>query len=349
MAFKFINKYFNLTKNESYFVIAVFIFVSSFLAFTFYGPNYNGTSATVLFEVKKGESFNSVLNDLLEKNIINSKLNMKVAAFLFGIERNIKAGRYEIPDGINYISLLSLLNEGAPKKQKLVTIQEGIWQTDLAELLNKQLGVDEEDVLDLSKDSDFIEELGLDVKNLEGYLLPETYYFYEGASAKEVIKKLSSEMESLFNSDEVKEQMKILNMDKHKILTMASIIDGESNMLSEFQRIAGVYYNRLKNGWRLQADPTVQYVVRQRRKKVNKIYYKDLEIDSRYNTYKYYGLPPSPINNPGKDAIMAALYPEKHNYYYFVADGNGGHVFSKTSREHQNNVNRYRTWRRNNQ
>ena len=138
-------------------------------------------------------------------------------------------------------------------------------------------------------------------------------------------------------------------MDKHKILTMASIIDGESNMLSEFQRIAGVYYNRLKNGWRLQADPTVQYVVRQRRKKVNKIYYKDLEIDSRYNTYKYYGLPPSPINNPGKDAIMAALYPEKHNYYYFVADGNGGHVFSKTSREHQNNVNRYRTWRRNNQ
>jgi UPF0755 protein len=349
MALKFINKYFNLTKNESYFVIAVFIFISSFLAFTFYGPNYNGTSEPILFEVKKGESFTSVLNDLQEKNIISSKLNMKVAAFLFGIERNIKAGRYEIQDGINYISLLSLLNEGAPKKQKLVTIHEGIWQTDLAEILNKELGLDEETVLTLSKDDDFIKELGLDVKNLEGYLLPETYYFYEGSSAKEVFKKLSSEMESLFNSDEVKEQMTILNMDKNKILTMASIIDGESNMLSEFNRIAGVYYNRLKNGWRLQADPTVQYLVRQRRKKVNKIFYKDLEIDSRYNTYKYYGLPPSPINNPGKDAIMAALYPEKHNYYYFVADGNGGHVFSETSREHQNNVNRYRTWRRNNQ
>ncbi len=349
MPLKFINKYFNLTKNETYFVITVFIFISSFLAFTFYGPNYNGTAAPILFEVKKGESFNSVLNDLYKKNIVNSKLNMKVAAFLFGIERNIKAGRYEIPDGINYITLLSLLNKGAPTKQKLVTIHEGIWQTDLAEILNNELGIDEEEVLELSKDKNFIKELGLDVNNLEGYLLPETYYFYEGASAKEVIKRLSSEMESLFKTDEVKEQMKILKMDEHKILTMASIIDGESNMLSEFNRIAGVYYNRLKNGWRLQADPTVQYLVRQRRKKVNKIYYKDLEIDSRYNTYKYYGLPPSPINNPGKDAILAALHPEKNDYYYFVADGNGGHVFSKTSREHQNNVNRYRTWRRNNQ
>lgn len=349
MRFRFITKYFNLTKNESYFVIAVFIFISSFLAFTFYGPNYNGTSKSIYFEVKKGESFNSILNDLYKNNIINSKFNMKVAAFLFGIEKNIKAGRYEIPDGINYISLLSLLNQGSPEKQKLVTIQEGIWQTDLAELLNKELGIDEVAFLELSSDKDFIKKLGLNVDNLEGYLLPETYYFYEGATAKEVIKKLSSEMESLLNSDEVKQQMNTLKMDKHQILTMASIIDGESNLLSEFKRIAGVYYNRLKNGWRLQADPTVQYLVRQRRKKVNKIYYKDLEIDSRYNTYKYYGLPPSPINNPGKAAILAALYPEKHDYYYFVADGKGGHVFSKTSREHQNNVNRYRTWRRNNQ
>ncbi len=97
----------------------------------------------------------------------------------------------------------------------------------------------------------------------------------------------------------------------------------------------------------LQADPTVQYLARQRRKKVNKVYYKDLEIDSKYNTYKYYGLPPSPINNPGKDAIMAALNPEEHDLYFFVADGTGGHKFSKTSREHQKNVTGYRNWRRN--
>ena len=138
-------------------------------------------------------------------------------------------------------------------------------------------------------------------------------------------------------------------MDKNKILTMASIIDGESNLVNEFKRISGVYHNRIKKGWKLQADPTVQYLVRQKRKKVNRIFYKDLEIDSKYNTYKYYGLPPTPINNPGKEAILAALYPEKHDYYFFVADGNGGHHFAKNHKEHQINVNRYRTWRRNNQ
>ncbi len=182
---------------------------------------------------------------------------------------------------------------------------------------------------------------------MEGYLLPDTYYFHEGSTEKEVLKKLVDAMLTLFNDNEIKARMKHLRKNMHQILTMASIIDGESNKISEFKRIAGVYYNRLKKGWKLQADPTVQYVVRQKRKKVNKIYYKDLEIDSKFNTYKYYGLPPAPINNPGKDAIMAALYPEEHEYFYFVADGSGGHAFSRNSREHQIQVNRYRNWRRN--
>ncbi|MCB9205815.1 MAG: endolytic transglycosylase MltG [Ignavibacteriales bacterium] len=348
MPLKFINKYFNLTKNETYFVISFFIFIGSLLAFIFYGPNYNGTSKPIDFVVKEGSAFNTIINDLYDKRIISSKYNIKIAAFLFGVDKNIKAGRYKIPDGINYISLLTLLNEGRPKEQKLVTIQEGIWQKDLAELLEKELGIEHQKILDLSESKDFIESINLDVNNLEGYLLPETYYFYEESSAEEVLKKLSNEQSKLFDKPEIQSQMKIINMDRDKILTMASIIDGESNLVSEFKRIAGVYYNRLKKGWRLQADPTVQYLVRQRRKQVNRIYYKDLEIDSKYNTYKYYGLPPSPINNPGKDAIMAALYPEEHDLFYFVADGNGGHKFSKSSNEHQRNVARYRVWRENN-
>jgi UPF0755 protein len=155
-------------------------------------------------------------------------------------------------------------------------------------------------------------------------------------------------MNVIFEDTEIIRQMQILGMTKSEILIMASIIDGESNKISEFKRISGVYHNRLRNNWKLQADPTVQYLIRQRRKKVNKVYLKDLEIDSKFNTYMYYGLPPAPINNPGKDAIIAALYPEQHDLFFFVADGNGGHLFSKTSREHQNNVNRYRDWRRQN-
>jgi UPF0755 protein len=153
---------------------------------------------------------------------------------------------------------------------------------------------------------------------------------------------LSSEM-NLF-LEKYRGRIEELDMSDNEVLTLASIIEGESNIVEEFAKISGVYHNRLKIGMALQADPTIQYLVRNKRK--NKIYFKDLEIDSKYNTYKYAGLPPSPINNPGKDAIFAALYPEENNYYYFVADGTGGHIFAKNYAEHQKNVNEYRKWRR---
>ena len=345
MPFNLINKYFNLTKNETYFVATVFIFISSLLAFTFYGPNYNGSSDSKDFLIQQGATFNSVVDNLYNEGIISSKSNLKIAAFLFGVEKNIKAGHYDIPDGISYIDLLDLFNEGAPKEQLLVTIQEGIWQKDLGEVLEDKLGISKKSVLKLSKDKKFIKSLGSTAKNLEGYLLPETYYFYKGSSAKDVLRKLYKASDNIFRKLDTQKRMKELKMNKKEVLTLASIIDGESNKVNEFKRISGVYHNRLNKRWKLQADPTVQYLIRQRRKKVNKVYYKDLEIDSKYNTYKYYGLPPTPINNPGKDAILAALYPEEHDLFFFVADGTGGHKFAKTSREHQNNVNRYRAWR----
>ena len=198
----------------------------------------------------------------------------------------------------------------------------------------------------LSSDKLFLRKLNINAPTIEGYLLPDTYYFYENVSPEEVLIRLNNEMEKLFD-DQAKLQMKKLGLTKNEILTLASLVDGESNKVSEFRRIAGVYYNRIKKRIKLQADPTIQYLIRNKRK-YNKIYYKYLEIDSPYNTYKNYGLPPTPINNPGRDAVLAALYPEKHSLLFFVADGTGGHVFSKTSREHKRNVAKYRRWRRNN-
>ncbi len=343
----FSSKYLNLSKNELYFVVAFFVFVFSFFTFTFYTPNYNKFGKSITIIVEKGTTLNGVIKNLYDTTVIPSKTNMKIASFFLGADKNIKAGSYRIPDGISYVSLVSLLLKGEPRKQILVTIQEGIWQNDLAKVIKKKLNVDEEEFLTLCKDQKFIKSLGLDVATLEGYLLPETNYFYKGSSAKEVIKKLSLEMQKIFSDSKVKRIMKRRKLNQHQILTMASIIDGESNKVSEFKRISGVYYNRINNGWKLQADPTVQYVVRKKRKIVNKIYYKDLEIDSKYNTYKYYGLPPAPINHPGKEAIMASLSPEEHDYFYFVADGKGGHNFSRSGKEHQQQVNRYRNWRRN--
>lgn len=338
-------KIFNLSRKDLYILAGAFGFFLGLLIFTFYFPNYYEGESPVRIEIKPGSSLNAVIEELYNKGIIPSKTNMKIAAMISGSEKNVKAGTYEIPNGISYLKLLDILTKGQPLPQKLVTIQEGIWQEKLAALLEEQIGISSARFMKLSKDKKFIKSLGLNVNYLEGYLLPETYYFYLGSTEEEIIKRLSDEMQRFLSKPEYVKRMKELRMTKHQILTMASIIDGESNVVSEFRRIAGVYYNRLKRGMLLQADPTIQYIVRHKRKKVNKIYYKDLEIDSPFNTYKYPGLPPAPINNPGKDAIRAALYPEEHDYYYFVADGNGGHVFSRTHSQHLRNVRRYRAWR----
>ncbi|HOI30823.1 MAG TPA: endolytic transglycosylase MltG [Melioribacteraceae bacterium] len=331
------------SRKEMIYIVSFFFFVLGLLVFTFFFPNYHDLKEPVLVEVKKGQTLSQISDTLYQRKIIPSKINMKIAAIIYGAERKIKAGRYVIPNGLSYLQLVELLIEGSPDPEVLITIGEGIWQMDLAKLLKENFGIDSSSVIELSRSKSFLNSLGIYADNLEGYLLPETYFFYAHSAPEEILRKLASEMDKIFSDNKVIARMKELNMDKHKILTMASIIDAESNLFSEFKTISGVYHNRLKKGMLLQADPTVQYLIRDRRK--NKIYFKDLEIDSKYNTYKYAGLPPSPINNPGKDAIYAALYPENHKYLYFVANGQGGHYFSTNMNDHSVNVSRYRQWR----
>ncbi len=335
-----------LTKNELYLISAITGFFIGLIVLTFYLPNYYDSQEPVSLNVPKGATLGKVIDTLYNLGIVPNKTNMKIAAWVSGTDNKLKAGHYEIPNGLNYLQLCDLLSKGIPLPQKLVTIQEGIWQEKLAVLFHDELGINIKEFMKLSRDKNFIRSLELkNVNSLEGFLLPNTYYFYKGSSAKDVLKKLSRKMQQIFSDANVIKRMKVMHMNEKQVLTLASIIDGESNRVEEFKRISGVYHNRLRRGMRLQADPTIQYIVRHRRRKVNKIYYKDLEIDSPYNTYKYRGLPPGPINNPGKDAIMAALYPEKHNYLYFVANGSGGHVFSKTISQHLRNVQSYRGWR----
>ncbi len=333
-----------ITRNDLIVVASFFGFILVLLLFTFYSPNYYKQQEPVEIDIVHGSTLSQVIDTLYSHKIIPNKMNMKIIAYLYGAEKKIKAGRYNIPNGLNYIKLVELLINGSPTAQILVTIPEGIWQSEVAQILQNNLHVDSAKVMELSKSRSFLNYLNLNVNNLEGYLMPESYYFYSNVSAEDVLKKLKEEMDKFF-TPKINARMKELKMTKQQILTLASIIDGESNLVSEFKTIAGVYYNRLRIGMPLQADPTVQYLIRDKHK--NRIFKKDLQIDSKFNTYKYYGLPPGPINNPGKDAIMAALYPEKNNYLFFVANGKGGHVFSKTINEHELNVSRYRQWRKN--
>ncbi|MHB9039649.1 MAG: endolytic transglycosylase MltG [Melioribacteraceae bacterium] len=333
-----------ITRNDFIVVSSFFGFILVLLLFTFYSPNYYKQQEPVEIDIAHGSTLSQVIDTLYSHKIIPNKMNMKIIAYLYGAEKKIKAGRYNIPNGLNYIKLVELLINGSPAAQILVTIPEGIWQSEVAQILHNNLHIDSAKVMELSKSRSFLNYLNLNVNNLEGYLMPESYYFYSNISAEDVLKKLKEEMDKFF-TPKINARMKELKMTKQQILTLASIIDGESNLVSEFKTIAGVYYNRLRIGMPLQADPTVQYLIRDKHK--NRIFKKDLLIDSKFNTYKYYGLPPGPINNPGKDAIMATLYPEKNNYLFFVANGKGGHIFSKTINEHELNVSRYRQWRKN--
>ena len=331
------------SRTQIYIVALFFVFVLAVLLFTFFSPNYYEHESPYRIDIKRGESLTNVIDTLYEHKIIPSKLKMKIISFLYGAEKKVKAGRYDIPNGLSYVKLVEILVNGSITEQVSVTLPEGIWQSEIAQILHEKLDIDSSRVIGLSTSRSFINSLGLNAKSLEGYLLPETYYFYPHSTAEEILRKLKLQMDKVF-TPEIEKRMAELKMTKNQILTLASIIDGESNMIPEFKTISGVYHNRLKIGMALQADPTVQYLIRDKRK--NKVLKKDLLIDSKFNTYKYPGLPPAPINNPGKDAIMAALYPEKHKYLFFVANESGGHSYSQSAGEHEQNVMKYRQWRR---
>ena len=334
-----------LSRKELYTVAGFFIFILLMLLYTFFGPNYNKYQLPVRIDVNRGETLNDMIDSLYSKKIIPSKFNMKIISHLFNYDKKIRAGRYTIPNGLSYVKLLNLFTgSNSRNSQILITLPEGISQSDLASIIQRNINVDSTKIIELSEDKSFINSLGLGVKNLEGYLLPETYYIYQDNSAEEILRRLKLQMDKIF-TPEIEARMKLLKMTRNEILTLASIINGESTYVPEFKTIAGVYYNRLRQGMLLQADPTIEYLIRDREN--NKITFNDLQIDSRFNTYKYEGLPPSPINNPGKDAIMAALFPEKNKYLYFVADGKVGHIFSATYDQHQINVAKYRKWLRN--
>lgn len=334
-----------LTKRDYYIVFSAFIIVMGILLYTFFSPNYYKTEGPVQFEIQSGETLTDVINTLYDYEIIPSKRNMRIAAFVYGADRKIKAGRYKIPNGLSYVSLLDLLIKGEREIPALVVLPEGLTINQMAGILSKSLAVDSSSFVKLCNEKKLLDSLGIKANSLEGYLIPDSYYFYYNTPPGEIISKLRREFEQLL-VDSVKQKINDLGYSLHEVLTMASIVEGETNKIDEFPLIAGVYYNRLKAGMKLQADPTVQYVLRSRwRRLLNR----DLMIDSPYNTYIYYGLPPGPINCPGRDAILAAIYPARHNYLYFVADGNGGHVFSSNYNNHLKAVQKYRIWLRSQQ
>jgi len=321
-------------------IIAVFIAIVLAGYYTFFTANHFDKPAPFTFEIKDGESFTSVTERLSDQSIIPSKFNFKVSAFIYGAERNIKAARFYIPNDLSYLDLLDLFVNGPADYLKPIKINDGQTLKWLGAKVKRDIKIDSAAFINLTTNKEFIKSLGLNVSTLEGYLFSKKYKVYEKSSPEEAIKIFYKGFTDFF-ADSLKQRAKQIGLTVHQVLTLASIIKGETNLVSEMPTIAAVYHNRLKIGMRLQADPTIQYLFSDGWRRIT---YDDLKMESKYNTYKYSGLPPGPINNPGANAIMAALYPDKNNYLYFVANGKGGHKFAKSYSDHLKNVAQYRKW-----
>ncbi len=306
----------------------------------FYAPNIFESGSEVTVTIPHGISFHEAVDSLRSAGVIRSGSTLLIAGRLLGWTGSIKTGKYLFRSGVSNYDILSDLHAGTSRLIITVTIPEGSRMTTIADLMHRQLGIDRKAFLDACSDSSFIRSLGVSAPTLEGYLFPETYKFYWQTDEREIVARLVGEFHAFF-TDSLKERAAELGRSVNEVLTMASIVEWEAVHDSERPVIAGLYYNRLRRRMKLEADPTLRYLL----DSPQRILYRDFRIESPYNTYRYYGLPPGPINNPGARSILAALYPASNNYLYFVADGSKGHVFSQTYSEHMRAVQRYRRLR----
>ncbi len=291
--------------------------------------------------IQKGLSTRGIVKLLNEANLMNPEwFYENYLKYIARSEKKfINAGCHHIPKGITKLDMINGLCSSKFVAQKQITFPEGLTYEEIAEIVDKKSNVSKSDFIKLCENKEFLKTRGVDAKNINGFLLPDTYKFDYDISAETIINRLLSAGKQLHSKENIA-KANSMGMTMYEILILASIVEAETPVAEEYAKVAGVYHNRLRIGMALQADPTVQYALGNKKK----LRREDMDINSPYNTYVYAGLPPTPINNPGKGAIIATLNPAKHDYLYFVAigDGSGRHNFSVDFKGHQKNIAKYK-------
>jgi len=244
-------------------------------------------------------------------------------------DRTIKHGTYVLRPGASYGELVEALVTGRGIAH-VVTIVEGWELRQITPQLARALGVPRDSVDAAVRDTALRARLDVPTPTLEGYLFPATYTFPEGTTAREAVREMVARFERAWRP-EWEARLQALALRRHDAVTLASIVEREAVRPEERPVIAAVYYNRLKKGMRLEADPTIQYALGRH---TARVLYRDLEIQSPYNTYRRSGLPPGPIGSPGGPSLAAAVSPANVPYLYFVAHPDGHHEFRTTYAEH---------------
>lgn len=272
--------------------------------------------------IPRGASTRTVAEKLTEKGVIDKPLLFRTAVRFYGLDKELKAGEYQFMPQMSLLQVMKKMASGEVFFRK-ITLPEGLTTGQILYLI--------------ASTPELSGEINMEVG--EGELLPETYSFELGASRDSIVMQAKNAMEKVRTEAWEMRDTALPYKDINQMLTMASIIEKETAVANERALVASVFINRLRKGMRLQTDPTVIYAVTEGECEFGRSLKKaDLQIDSPYNTYKYYGLPPGPICNPGREAILAAVHPAESDYLYFVADGRGGHNFAKNLNEHNRNV-----------
>lgn len=316
--------------------------IASYLLYqTLYKTNVwmeNKDTASVY--IPSGTNFEQLKSILYKQGLIIHRGNFEWLAKKKSYPSNIKAGHYLLKQGMSNLDLINLLRSGNQTPIKLI-FNNIRTKEDLAERISNQLETDSTSFIELLNDSTFLASLGLNKYTSTTIFIPNTYEVFWTIKTDELIKRMKREYDQFWNSTR-QQKADSLGMSIADIITLASIVEKETQKNDEKPRIAGVYLNRMNKGWYLQADPTLVYAINDYTiKRVLNIH---KEIDSPYNTYKHKGLPPSPICIPSIASINAVLEFEKHKYYYFCAkdDLSGYHVFANSYEQHMQNAEKYR-------
>lgn len=302
-------------------------------------PPQGKTARQITVTIPYGASLRQVGRDLQAKGLIRNELSFELFVRLGQPGLILKAGRYRFSPAMPLGAIVDRLSSGAMAVNR-VTLPEGLTVREMAETLEKRGLIRKDHFFAVLQNSQWIKNRFKDYDTgswPEGYLFPDTYQFQVGASEEEIIVTMLKRFDAVFSSH----FPRLPAEQRRKIVIIASLVEKEAKRPEERAIIAGVFYNRLRRDYPLQSCATVEYALGTHKPRLT---YEDIKIDSPYNTYEHYGLPPGPIANPGLASLKAAVNPAKVDYLYFVAKQDGGHVFSETYEQHlraQRRINRF--------
>ncbi len=312
---------------------------------TIFSPNTAFNNDQAFIYIPSNATFGEVKEQL--EPLLKDVEGFESVARRKGYVNNIKAGRFAINKGMSNNDMVNTLRVNNLPIRLTFNNQETIHR--LAARISNQIEADSSALVAAFSDATFLKESGFNEHTVLGMYIPNSYELFWNTSAEAFRDRMQKEYENFWNSKRRAQAAK-LGLSPMEVITLASIVQKETAKVDERPRVAGVYLNRMKRGMRLQADPTVIHAIKKTSGNydtvIKRVLYRDLELDSKYNTYKYAGLPPGPISMPDISAIEAILNAEEHKYLYFVANVKkpGYHLFAETLAQHNRNRNQYRRW-----